>query len=95
VYSFPQTVLAALLAMKNTSPERLSNSEMSIASRICHCTECDYFWVRNVRKFPDRCPHCHKRDWDRPILRAMLGQQPLTTTPPHPSSPPPQEKGSL
>ena len=79
MYSMPQTVLSAVLTIKNTTPERLSTSERSIADRICHCTECNYLWVRNPGKLPNRCPHCHRRDWDRPLLTALVAQSAHTT----------------
>lgn len=45
---------------------------MEIAKRIMHCTQCDYLWVRKRKAIPDRCPKCHKRSWDRPLLSALM-----------------------
>jgi hypothetical protein len=72
MFSIPQDVLKQLLSVKNTTPERLSNHELAIAARICHCTLCDSLWCRRPKGIPDRCPKCHKRGWDRPLLSAML-----------------------
>jgi hypothetical protein len=72
VFDLPKPLLKQLLTFKNTAPERLSNSELEIAGRICHCTRCDNYWVRRKHKQPDRCPACHARDWDRPLIAAML-----------------------
>lgn len=82
MYDLPQDILSKLLTHRNTTPERLSASEKEIAERIAHCTLCDNFWVRRKGKLPDRCPRCHKRGWDRPLLTAMLAAKPSTTLPP-------------
>lgn len=82
MFDLPKDVLSKLLTYRNTAPERLSASEMAIAMRIVHCTLCDNFWVRRKTKLPDRCPLCHKRGWDRPLLQAMLDQARPTTQPP-------------
>jgi predicted Zn-ribbon and HTH transcriptional regulator len=83
VFSFAQEVLKQLLSIKNTSPERLSRHETEIAARVCHCTLCGYLWIRKFAKLPDRCPQCHARAWDRPLLTAMLTtQKPTTPQPP-------------
>jgi hypothetical protein len=72
MFAFPQTVLRQLLSAKNNAPERLSHQETAIADRICHCVLCDMMWIRRKNTVPDRCPKCHKRAWDRPLLSAML-----------------------
>lgn len=72
MFDLPKDVLKKLLSIANTAPERLSLSEKAIADRIAHCTICDNFWVRRKSKLPDRCPTCHKRGWDRPLLDAMV-----------------------
>lgn len=90
MFDAPKDVLRKLLSFKNTTPERLSVSEMAIANRIEHCTLCDNFWVRRKNKIPDRCPCCHKRGWDRPLLHAMLAQSTPTTH--HPDSQGGEEK---
>lgn len=82
MFDLPKDVLSKLLTYRNSSPERLSASEMTIAMRIVHCTLCDNFWVRRKNKLPDRCPNCHRRSWDRPLLQAMLDKaSPTTPTP--------------
>lgn len=81
MFSIPQTVLKQLLSMKNTTPERLSQQETEIATRIMHCTLCDSLWIRRKRLIPDRCPKCHKRGWDRPLLAAMLSASTLSPQP--------------
>ena len=79
VFNYSQAVLKALLMLKNTNPGALSASEKQIADRVCLCTECMYYWIRNEKNIPRRCPHCHKRNWDRPTL-AMLVSTDRTTT---------------
>jgi predicted Zn-ribbon and HTH transcriptional regulator len=81
VFDLPKDILSKLLTHRNTNPERLSASEKAIADRIAHCTLCGNFWVRRKGKLPDRCPKCHKRGWDRPLLTAMLQQAPSITHP--------------
>jgi len=85
-FELPQTVLAQLLSMKNTAPERLSHDETELAARICRCSLCAYLWVRRLTRIPDRCPKCHKRGWDRPFLNALLGASTPTPTDPALSS---------
>jgi hypothetical protein len=84
VFDLPKDILKKLLSYATTAPERLSASEKAIAARICHCVLCDNFWVRRKGKPPDRCPKCHKRGWDRPLLDAMMHDS-RSTTPPGPS----------
>jgi predicted Zn-ribbon and HTH transcriptional regulator len=67
-----QDVLAQVLSIKSTTPERLSTHELAIANRICHCTVCNWLWVRRKSTFPERCPSCHSRAWDRPLISAMM-----------------------
>jgi len=85
-YEMPQTVLAQLLTMKNTSPERLSHDESELSARICRCSLCAYLWIRRLAAIPDRCPRCHKRGWDRPFLNALLGATTHTPSDQPPSS---------
>ena len=80
MFSFPQTVLSAVLSVKNTTPERLSETERRVADRICACTVCQYLWIRNVNKIPMRCPKCHTAAWDRPLLSALMSRQTTTTS---------------
>jgi hypothetical protein len=74
VFSYSQPVLKALLTLKNTNPGALSTSERDIADRICFCSECSYLWIRNAKRIPERCPHCHKRNWDRATLSLLVAQ---------------------
>jgi len=76
VYDLPQPILLQLLTTLKTAPERLSASETEIAKRICICSVCTRLWVRRKAKLPDRCPGCHRRDWDRPLIAALLRAQP-------------------
>src|SRR5208337_4868436 len=74
VFSYSQPVLKALLTLKNTNPGALSPSEREIADRVCMCSECAYLWVRSTKKIPERCPHCHRRNWDRPTLALLVAE---------------------
>jgi predicted Zn-ribbon and HTH transcriptional regulator len=71
VFTLSKSVLLQLLSVRISTPERLSEHETKIAARICHCTCCDYYWIRKTSKIPDRCPNCHRAAWDRPLLTAM------------------------
>ena len=82
MFSFTQDVLTQLLSIKNTSPERLSEHERKICDRICHCTQCTYLWIRKFTRLPERCPNCHARDWDRPLITAMLTTAKASTNQP-------------
>lgn len=79
MFDLPKSILKQLLTLKNTAPERLSAQEMELVERIVHCTLCDNFWVRRKQKLPERCPSCHKRGWDRPLITAMVLSQPKLT----------------
>jgi len=76
IQQLPQPVLYQLLTLYQTTKERLSTSEQALATRICHCTLCAWMWVRRKSLVPLRCPHCHKRGWDRPLLTALLAAEP-------------------
>lgn len=75
MFDLPKSVLKQLLTLRNTAPERLSQQELELVERIVHCTLCDNFWVRRKQKLPERCPLCHKRGWDRPLITAMVMSQ--------------------
>jgi hypothetical protein len=81
VFQIPQPILAQVLKLRTTAPERLSQHETEIANRICWCSLCGWLWVRNPTKLPERCPHCHKRAWDRPLLTALLAASHAQPTP--------------
>lgn len=74
-FDYPKTILSKLLTHFKHSPERLSSQELDLAARVCHCTLCDNFWVRRFKKDPARCPECHKRGWNRPLLTEMLAAE--------------------
>lgn len=78
MFDLPKPLLKQLLTLKNASPERLSNSELEIAARIRHCVQCDNYWVRRKTREPERCPACHARNWDRPLITAMLAAEELS-----------------
>lgn len=73
--SYSQHILSKLLTARNTKPESLTATELGIANRIELCTLCTYLWVNRKRKKPQRCPNCHKRAWDRPLINLLLSQQ--------------------
>ena len=73
--TYPQTVLQQLLKLLNADKDRLSTSERSFTERICFCVACNWYWVRRFRVLPARCPHCHSRSWDRPLLAALLNAE--------------------
>ena len=72
IQQLPQPVLSQLLRLYCEAKERLSGSEQGLAARICSCTLCHFYWVRRKSQVPLRCPSCHKRGWDRPMLTALL-----------------------
>lgn len=74
MWSLAQDVLNKLLTQLNTKPEVLSESESTLARRVCHCVLCQYFWVKKKGKTPIRCPQCHKRGWDTPYLTALKAE---------------------
>ena len=86
MFDLPQPVLEKLLIAFKTAPERLSASEAEISKRICRCTCCGAYWVRRKSRTPDRCPKCHRRDWDRPLIAAMMGTTVPTPAHTHESS---------
>jgi predicted Zn-ribbon and HTH transcriptional regulator len=72
MFDLPKPILAQLLSAFNTRKDTLSSDEQMLASRICFCTLCDYIWVRRLKREPDRCPSCHRRGWNMPLVNAML-----------------------
>jgi hypothetical protein len=69
--TYSQTVLRKLLTLYLTHKEQLTVHEQAIAERICTCTLCETLWVRRKRRIPNRCPHCHRTAWNRPILEQI------------------------
>lgn len=74
MWTLAQDVLTKLLTQLNTHPETLTESESTMARRICHCVLCGYNWLRKKGKLPGRCPNCHKRGWNTPFLRAITAE---------------------
>jgi hypothetical protein len=81
MFDVPKTVLRKLLNLYHTKPEQLTDSEQSICDRIVLCTLCDNVWVRRRKKLPDRCPLCHRRAWNRPLMEALIAATPTTRKP--------------
>lgn len=78
MFDMPKSILRKLLTVYHTQPAQLTESESSIAGRIVVCSLCDNLWLRRRKKLPDRCPKCHRRAWNRPLLEAMLAATPTT-----------------
>ena len=80
MFDLPKPILHQLLTVRNTRPDTLTTHEKELSDRICFCTLCDYIWVRRLATDPDRCPHCHKLGWNRPLINAMLAATQPTVT---------------
>ena len=80
MFDLPKSILAQLLAAYNTRKDTLTSDEQKLAARICFCTLCQYLWVRRLSQEPDRCPNCHRRGWNMPLVNAMLNREPDTLT---------------
>ncbi len=80
MFDLPKSILKQLLSARNTRASTLTDDEVQLADRICVCTLCDYIWVRRLRKFPERCPACHKRGWNMPLVNQMLYRESDTIT---------------
>lgn len=76
MFDVPKTILRKILNVYHTHPQQLTESEQSICSRIVLCSLCDNIWVRRHKKLPDRCPSCHRRAWNRPLLEALIASNP-------------------
>jgi hypothetical protein len=70
-YNWNQSTLEQILKAYHTHKEQLTESECDIASRIVECSLCSAKWVRRKKGIPTRCPKCHKRAWNRPLLEAI------------------------
>ena len=68
----PTEVLRKLRNLYKSNPLQLSDTEKRIGERIEICSNCDYCWYRRARKKPERCPRCHTRAWDRPLVAALV-----------------------
>lgn len=79
MFDVPKTILRKILNVYHTAPQQLTQSEHGICERIVLCSLCDNIWVRRRKKLPDRCPNCHRRAWNRPLLEALLAARPTIT----------------
>jgi uncharacterized paraquat-inducible protein A len=71
-FELPPTVLLKLRNLFRSNPLQLTATESAIAQRIETCSACEYVWYRRLKKRPQRCPKCHSRAWDRPLIAALL-----------------------
>ena len=71
-FELPQTVLRKLRELLKANPLQLSDTERRIGDRIEICSACNYCWYRRAKKRPERCPNCHSRAWDRPLIAALV-----------------------
>jgi len=71
ISNLPQSVLSQVLDAYRSRPETLTEGEILFASKIRSCALCFHKWVQRSRKSPLRCPHCHKRAWNRPFVNAL------------------------
>jgi hypothetical protein len=76
MFDVPKSILRKMLNVYHSHPEQLSTHEQAICERIVICSLCDNVWVRRAKKVPDRCPACHRRAWDRPLLEALMAREP-------------------
>jgi hypothetical protein len=75
-FNLAKTVLRKLRMVYLEHPQQLTETERLIAERICVCSLCDDIWIRRGKKMPRRCVGCHKTQWDRPLLNAMVQAAP-------------------
>ena len=69
--TYTQTVLRKVLTVFLTHPQQLTEHEQRIAERICACSLCDVLWLRRKKRSPQRCAHCHRHAWNRPLLESI------------------------
>jgi hypothetical protein len=72
ITDLPQSALKTVLNTALSNPNSMTSSELSFARRICLCSLCDWLWVRRGFQEPERCPHCNRRGWNRPLLNALI-----------------------
>jgi predicted Zn-ribbon and HTH transcriptional regulator len=82
-FELPQAVLRKLRELYKSNPLQLSDTEKHIGERIEICSACNYCWYRRAKKRPERCPNCHSRAWDRPLVAALVDAHRAT----HPNEP--------
>lgn len=85
-YELPNSVLRKLKNLFASNPLQLSETEQNMARRIEVCSNCDAVWFRRAKRKPARCPKCHSRSWDRPLVAALVEAYKTTTD--HPSTNP-------
>jgi uncharacterized paraquat-inducible protein A len=88
-YELPTPVLRKLRDLYKANPLQLSATEQHIGQRIEVCSQCNNCWFRRINKKPERCPACHTRAWDRPLIAALLEAHRAT----HPAEPDQAQKG--
>lgn len=71
MFDLPKSILKKVLTTFHTNRDALTPDEQQLALRICFCTLCEYYWVRRFKPDPERCPQCHKRGWNMPLVNAM------------------------
>jgi predicted Zn-ribbon and HTH transcriptional regulator len=71
-YELPDSVLRKLKNLFASNPLQLSETEQRMAGRIEVCSACNRVWFRRAKRKPDRCPQCHSRSWDRPLVAALM-----------------------
>jgi len=72
ITDLPQNVLRQVLNNALTNPNTMTGTEIAFAKRICSCSLCTHLWVRRTEEPPDRCPGCHRRGWNRPMINALI-----------------------
>jgi len=77
-FELPQTVLRKIRELYKANPLQMSSTEQHIGERIEICSTCNWCWYRRAKKKPERCPHCHSRAWDRPLIAALLEAHKVT-----------------
>ena len=71
-FELPDTVLRKLKNLFASNPLQLSETEQRLAARVEVCSACNCVWFRRAKRKPDRCPRCHSRSWDRPLVAALV-----------------------
>ena len=78
ITDLPQHVLRQVLNTALTNPNTMTESELTFSKRICSCSLCTHLWVRRKKDFPDKCPACHRRGWNRPMINALIAANAIT-----------------
>ena len=88
-FELAQPVLRKLRELYKSNPLQMSDTEKHIGDRIEICSGCNYCWYRRAKKRPERCPNCHSRAWDRPLIAALVEAHKAT----HVDAPTPSRPG--